>query len=139
MKNPRPNYRQLISEIRVYYADTDASGVVYHGNYLRMAEACRSDFLRSIGIPLVSASGESFVAVEANTKWMKPSYLDDLLVCDTKVVSIRGARISVDHIFWNQDAVVCNVSMILAYIDAQFRPSRIRGALEAAFLVNSDK
>ena len=70
-------------QVRVYYEDTDFSGIVYHANYLRFMERGRSDMLRCIGIEqqAVMAAGDGYYAVhDMQMTWHAPARLDDALV-----------------------------------------------------------
>ena len=83
--------------VRVYYEDTDFSGVVYHASYLRFMERGRTEMLRSLGIDqgavLAGESTERFgFAVRAmQIDFLKPARMDDLLTIETEVVEIGGA------------------------------------------------
>src|SRR5262249_27668974 len=85
--------------VRIYYEDTDFSGVVYHANYLRYFERGRSDFLRLAGIrhaELLAAENPTAFAVNRITlEFLKPARIDDALVVKTAYETIRGPRMSV--------------------------------------------
>ena len=69
--------------VRVYYEDTDLTGIVYHANYLRWFERARSDMLRLLGIDQRAAveAGEGHYAVaEIHIRYLVPARLDDALV-----------------------------------------------------------
>jgi acyl-CoA thioester hydrolase len=84
--------------VRVYYEDTDASGIVYHANYLRYCERGRSDFLRMAGVRhLLMMQGEDALAWTLRRfviDFHKPGRLDDLLHVHTRYTELSGARIS---------------------------------------------
>ena len=69
--------------LRVYYADTDAGGVVYHANYLRFAERARTEALRDMGIPhaeMVSLHGLMFMVRRIKVDYLGSARLDDSLI-----------------------------------------------------------
>src|SRR3954471_13761788 len=77
--------------LRVYYEDTDLSGVVYHANYLRWFERARSDVLRLLGIDQRAAAdaGEGFYAVaEIALRYAAPARLDDTVVIETQALEV---------------------------------------------------
>src|SRR5882757_11152955 len=84
--------------VRVYYEDTDMSGLVYHASYLRFMERGRTDLLRLLGIGHTAlGSGEHheplFFAVRRMTiEFLKPAAIDDLLRVETRPQAIEGAR-----------------------------------------------
>jgi acyl-CoA thioester hydrolase len=83
--------------VRVYYEDTDFSGVVYHANYLRFFERGRSDFLRVAGVhhnELAAAAEPSAFAVnKMELEFLKPARIDDALLVKTVFETTRGPRI----------------------------------------------
>ncbi|KGJ11343.1 YbgC/FadM family acyl-CoA thioesterase [Paracoccus versutus] len=119
---------------RVYYADTDAGGIVYHSRYLEFAERSRSELLRHVGYPLVSPDGEQFVARNADIAWQRPACLDDLIVCATSVISIRGAGVRIRHVFRRESQVLARIEIELVHINKSMKPARIPPALVEAFL-----
>ena len=73
--------------VRVYYEDTDLSGITYHANYLRWFERARSDLLRRLDIDQRAAieAGEGAYAVSAiNLKYLRPARLDDDVLIETR-------------------------------------------------------
>jgi len=85
--------------IRVYYEDTDFSGVVYHASYLRFLERGRTEFLRALGIEHRGnfanggAEGFHFVVRAMMIDFLKPALMDDVLSISTQVSKIGGASI----------------------------------------------
>ncbi|PPD43723.1 MAG: tol-pal system-associated acyl-CoA thioesterase [Methylocystis sp.] len=90
--------------VRVYWEDTDASGLVYHTSYIRFMERGRTELLRTLGLdqrPLLEgAAGGApiFFVVRAMTlDFRKPAVMDDLVDVETRVVGIGGASIDLDQ------------------------------------------
>ncbi len=83
--------------VRIYYEDTDFSGLVYHANYLRFFERGRSDFLRLAGIHhnelLAGAEPLAFAVYKIAIEFRKPARIDDALLVNTLFESMRGPRI----------------------------------------------
>ncbi len=80
--------------VRVYYEDTDFSGVVYHASYLRYLERGRTEFIRSLGVDqarLFRETGFSFVVRRMTIDWVKPALMDDELVVETAPAALKGA------------------------------------------------
>lgn len=83
-------------DVRVYYEDTDAGGVVYYANYLKFFERCRTEWLRAIGhqqAELLRDPGIAFVVRSVTVEYLKPARLDDRLVVDLEVQKVSGAQI----------------------------------------------
>src|SRR3954454_19392129 len=81
--------------VRVYYEDTDFSGVVYHANYLRFLERGRTDYLRLAGIDQsdLHAGGEGLIlAVRRMTlDFLRPARMDEVLLVETRAADVLGA------------------------------------------------
>src|SRR3954468_8962454 len=88
--------------VRVYYEDTDFSGIVYHASYLRYMERGRTNYLRLIGADhraLFAATeqeapGCAFVVRTMRIDWLKPARMDDVLTVVTAPEEVKGASIS---------------------------------------------
>ena len=81
--------------VRIYYEDTDAGGIVYHANYLRLAERARTEALRELGIPhaeLVARFNRMLVVRRAKLDYLEPARLDDSLIVLTAPVHV-GRRV----------------------------------------------
>ena len=86
------NAKHFTWPIRIYWEDTDAGGVVYHGSYLRFLERARTEWLRSIGIDqsrLKTEHGLVFVVSAVSVSFKRPARLDDELLA-TSLLSKRG-------------------------------------------------
>ncbi len=91
-----------IFELRVYYQDTDAGGIVYHANYLNFAERARAEALRALGLPVtdwVNLHGLMFVVQRINLDYVAPARLDDIIHIATRVTAARGARVTISQPF----------------------------------------
>ena len=86
-------------EIRVCYADTDAGGVVYYGNYLRFLEQGRTEFLRERGLPVRELRNEGYLfpVVHLELDYRASAVLDDLLRVETAVREVGGASFTLDQ------------------------------------------
>ena len=110
---------------RVLYADTDAMGVVYYGNCLRIYEAARGDFLHKVGMPFSKMASElNIVCPVANAEinYHKPAYLDEDIVVRTRVVMLRGARMVFDQRIFNaKDELLNDIKVTVAFVDMEKR------------------
>ena len=88
--------------VRVYYEDTDAAGVVYYANYLKLAERARTEALRDGGIPhaeLTSQHGLMFMVRRAKLDYLKPARLDDSLIVATQTLAVGAASVELRQSF----------------------------------------
>lgn len=91
---------QHTTDIRIYYEDTDAGGVVYHANYIAYGERARAEFLRHIGHQssnLAKDCGVTFVVKHIDIEYHKPAFLDDLLTVHTSITSIKNSSFTMHH------------------------------------------
>ncbi len=80
--------------VRVYYDDTDLGGIVYHGNYLRMMEHARTEWLRDLGIEqdeLLAREGKVFAVVDMTVEFRKPAAFNERLLVTAEVVDTTTA------------------------------------------------
>ncbi len=114
--------------VRVYYEDTDFTGLVYHANYLRFFERGRSDFLRAAGVghaELLQAEPPlAFVVAEMAVKFVKPARIDDALVVRTRYEAVRGPRLIIEQTITRGDEVLCTASVTAVCIHLDGRPRR---------------
>src|SRR6056297_2089009 len=82
--------------LRVYYEDTDFTGMVYHANYLRFFERGRSDFLRDAGVShqslLAREHPAAFTLTNVEIDYKRASKVDDLLTIRTRSLGVKGVR-----------------------------------------------
>lgn len=102
-----------IDEIRVYYADTDAYGVVWHGAYLRWLEAGRIEYTNKImGLDLkqMQEKGCMLPVVELNIKYKVSAKLDDCLIMETTVEELRPSSITFKQTLRNKETGIINIT-----------------------------
>src|SRR6516164_8951318 len=88
--------------VRVYYEDTDFTGIVYHANYLRFMERGRTNYLRLIGAAQRAlfeaaeqeAPGFAFVVRSMAIEFLKPARMDDILAVITEPEEVKGASMT---------------------------------------------
>ena len=86
--------------VRVYYEDTDLSGITYHANYLRWFERARSDLLRQLEIDqrsAIEAGVGAYAVSEVNLKYLRPAKLDDDVLIETRCTELRAASCRMHH------------------------------------------
>ncbi|GJE00732.1 MULTISPECIES: tol-pal system-associated acyl-CoA thioesterase [Methylobacterium] len=120
--------------VRVYYEDTDFSGLVYHASYLRFLERGRTELLRAAGVDqsVLHAGGEGlFFAVRRMTiDWLVPARMDDVLAVETRTAEVRGASIVIAQRILRDAQVLLTADVRVAAL-AGGRPARLPDALRA--------
>ncbi|MCP2677987.1 tol-pal system-associated acyl-CoA thioesterase [Maricaulaceae bacterium NA33B04] len=122
--------------VRVYYEDTDFTGVVYYANYLKFIERGRTDALRAAGVAhsdLLEASPPlGFAVRKVMAEYFIPARIDNALVVETRVTEARGARIAFSQRILRADKVLFTAEVEAACIDMDGRPRRLPKDVVAA-------
>jgi len=127
--------------VRVYFEDTDLSGVVYHANYLRWFERARSDLLRLLGIDQRRAhdAGEGVYAVtDAALRYLRPARMEDVVIVESRVEDIAAASCAVSHRALRGDELLCEAQVRFAFVAPSGRPRRHPGKWVDAFRAFAD-
>lgn len=112
---------------RVYFEDTDLSGVVYHANYLRYMERARSDMLRLAGIDqrCNHESGEGVYAIaDLKIHYRRPARLDDDLIVASRVTAVGAATCTIHQTVMHGDEILTDGEVTAAFLSPQGRPKR---------------
>ncbi|WP_379545747.1 YbgC/FadM family acyl-CoA thioesterase [Qipengyuania sp. DSG2-2] len=113
--------------VRVYYEDTDLSGITYHANYLRWFERARSDVLRLLEIDQRAAieQGEGAYAVaDVALKYLRPAKLDDDIVIETRCTDIKAASVKMNQRAMRGDEALCTAQLRIGFVASDGRPRR---------------
>ena len=129
-------------QIRVYYEDTDFSGIVYHANYLRFMERGRTNYLRLLGADQRQlfneaqneAPGFVFVVRSMQIEFLKSARMDDVLDIITRPVEVKGASIVLAQEVRRGDEVLIEARVRVAFVSegrARPIPKPLRIAMKA--------
>jgi len=128
-----------VMSVRVYYEDTDFSGMVYHASYLRFMERGRTNYLRLLGADQRAlfeetekeAPGFAFVVRSMQIEFRKAARMDDVLEVITTTHEVRGASITLDQRVMRGEEVLIEARVQVAFV-AGGRARRIPEALRIA-------
>jgi len=112
--------------LRVYYEDTDFTGVVYHASYLRFMERGRTDYLRLIGADHRAlfqaaereAPGFAFVVRSMTIEFLKPARMDDVLEVVTAPQEVRGASVILHQQVTRAGEILIDAQVRVAFVSA---------------------
>ena len=126
--------------VRVYFEDTDFTGLVYHANFLKFCERGRSDFIRMLGIDHRSLAnpkqGEPavFVVRRIEVDYLKPARIDEVLEVVTACAEIGGATLVLSQDVRRDGMVLARLKVSVVLVSEAGKPQRlgqlVRGALE---------
>jgi acyl-CoA thioester hydrolase len=128
--------------VRVYYEDTDFTGIVYHANYLRFMERGRTNHLRLLGADhralfeeaAQEAPGFAFVVRSMNIEYLKPARMDDVLDVITEPEEVKGASITLRQRVVRGEDLLVEAHVRVAFIcggKARPIPKALRAAMKA--------
>jgi len=126
-------------QVRVYYEDTDFTGIVYHANYLRFMERGRTNYLRLVGADHRAlfeqtekeAPSFSFVVRSMKIDFLKPAFMDDILEVCTLSREVSGASILLLQRVMRGEEVLLEAEVRVAFV-SEGRPKRIPEPLRKA-------
>ncbi|MFT5427183.1 MAG: acyl-CoA thioester hydrolase [Gammaproteobacteria bacterium] len=109
-------------QVRVYYEDTDAGGVVYHTNYLKFMERARTEWLRHAGFEqdiLIDEKEILFAVRKISIDYNKPALFNDLLNIKTRIIEQRKVSFIFEQLVFNQaEEMICNAEIKIVCIDS---------------------
>ncbi len=115
--------------VRVYWEDTDASGVVYYANYLKFLERARSEWLRALGLSqteLAQRDGVLFVVRHVAVEYLAPARFDDILEVRSVPEELGGASLTLAQEVVRGDSLLLTARVRIACVrSADFKPARI--------------
>jgi acyl-CoA thioester hydrolase len=120
-------------QLRIYWEDTDAGGVVFYANYLKFFERARTEWLRSMGHEqerLRLETGTVFIVTDTAMRYLRPARLDDLLNITVNIERAGLARITLAQQAWRQtehgEELLAQGTVRIACVDAlTFSPQRV--------------
>ncbi|MBV8971853.1 MAG: YbgC/FadM family acyl-CoA thioesterase [Sphingomonadaceae bacterium] len=113
--------------LRVYFEDTDLTGVVYHAGYIRFMERARTEMLRVLGLEaqaLLDAREGFFAVYDLAVTYLAPARLDDVLTVRTRIVQVRAAATVIAQDIWRGGAQLTRGRVTAAWLGMDGRPQR---------------
>ena len=116
------------NNVRIYYEDTDAGGVVYHANYLKYAERSRTEMLRKYKIEqevLKNNYSIRFIVKDLFIEYYKAAILDDYLTIKSLIIKISSAKIKMEQEIYRKNTLLAKINITLGSINLEGKPSRL--------------
>lgn len=113
--------------LRVYFEDTDLSGIVYHANYLRYMERARSDLLARLGIDqraMIEAGEGVYAVADLAIRYVTPARLGDALIVETRCLDVGGASVRMGQRLRRGDMLVAEAMVRAGFLTPDGRPRR---------------
>ena len=118
----------MITNVTVYYEDTDASGRVYYSNYLKYLERGRTDFLSSLGFShkqLYDNNKIYFVVKTCNIEYVKPANFEDILEIKSSIINFSKAKIEFNQKILRDDQLLIDSKILIVSINTENKISKM--------------
>ena len=110
--------------IRVYYEDTDAGGIVYHTNYIKYCERARSEVFFKKNMTPTLGEDSGFVVRTITANYLATATLGDMLNVTTKLLTLKNSSLVLLQEVWKEEVKTFSMEVVLVYVN-KGRPSRI--------------
>src|SRR5215472_6058425 len=133
--------RRHVLPVRVYFEDTDFSGLVYHATYLRWCERGRSDFLRLMGNhqALIAGAGgrepAAFVVRRMHLEYLRPARIDEVLEITTRAKVATAASLTLDQRISRDGVDLFTADVMVVLVSASGRLLRLSPAVREALQI----
>ena len=120
-------------EIKIYYEDTDAGGVVYYSNYLKFLERARTEMLESIGLSnkkLLEEHNTLIIVKSCNIEYIAPSRLEDKIQIYSSLETLNKASFDVIQNIKKDDNLIVKAKVKLVTVNKDGKPTKIPSILE---------
>ena len=122
-------HENFFHNIKVYYEDTDAGGVVYYANYLKFLERARTEALVTIGFnnkKIKEDYGALIIVKSCNIEYKKPSYLEDELKIRSFVKSVTKTSFFMSQFISRGDDLIVEAKVHLVFVDKDGKPIKVQ-------------
>ena len=119
--------------IKVYYEDTDAGGVVYYANYLKFLERARSEAIHSLGFSnkgLLENHGILLIVKSCNIQYKQPAQLEDLLEISSEAISFTKTSILMKQLILKNKDIISEAEVHLVAVNNKGKPTKIPDQLK---------
>jgi acyl-CoA thioester hydrolase len=135
----RDGRRSHVLPVRVYFEDTDFSGLVYHASYIRWCERGRSDLLRLLGNDHRGLIGgdtgrepAAFVVRRMAIEFLKPARIDEILEIGTAVAEVGAAHLVLDQRIRRSTTLLFEARVTVVLVSVSGKPMRLSSAIRAS-------
>ena len=121
-------HKNFTHNVKVYYEDTDAGGVVYYANYLRYLERARTEALSTIGLSntkIKNDFGTLIIVKSCNIEYKKSAYLEDDLQIKSFVDSTSKTSFLMNQSIFKDEELIVEAKINLVFINEKFKPIKI--------------
>ena len=121
-------HKKFHHQLKVYYEDTDAGGVVYYANYLKFLERARTEALLSIGLSntkIKKELGSLIIVKSCNIEYKKPAHLEDELNIQTHIISLKKTSLMMKQLIMLEKKLITDAEIHLVFVNSEGKPEKI--------------
>jgi len=121
-------HKNFTHDVKVYYEDTDAGGVVYYANYLKYLERARTEALSSIGLSntkIKNDFGTLIIVKSCNIEYKKSAYLEDNLQIKSFINSTSKTSFTMNQLIFKYKDLIVEAQIHLVFINEKSKPVKI--------------
>jgi len=121
-------HKNFFHEVKVYYEDTDAGGIVYYANYLKFLERARTEALVTLGLnnkKIKEDFGSLIIVKSCNIEYKKPAHLEDDLKIRSFVKSITKTSFFMNQFISRGEDLIVEAKIHLVFVNNEGKPMRV--------------
>lgn len=121
-------HENFYHNVKVYYEDTDAGGVVYYANYLKYLERARTEALTTIGLSNLQIKdkfGALIIVKSCNIEYKKSAYLEDELKIRSFIKSVTKTSFFMNQIITKDEDIIAESQIHLVFVNEQGKPIKV--------------
>ena len=121
-------HKNFYHNVKVYYEDTDAGGVVYYANYLKYLERARTEALATIGLSNLQIKekfGALIIIKSCNIEYKKSAHLEDLLTIRSFVKSATKTSFFMNQFITKDEISIVEAQVHLVFVNEKGKPVKV--------------
>ena len=121
-------HKKFHHQVKVYYEDTDAGGVVYYANYLKFLERARTEALFSIGLSntkIKKKFGTLIIVKSCNIEYRKSARLEDELNIESHIISLKKTSLIMKQLIMLDKKLITDAEIHLVFVNSEGKPEKI--------------
>ena len=130
-------HKNFHHEVKVYYEDTDAGGVVYYANYLKYIERARTEALLKIGLSntqIKNKFGALIIVKSCNIEYKKSAHLEDELNIVSHIISLKKTSLIMKQLIMHEKELITDAEVHLVFVNSEGKPEKIPNEIIENFM-----
>jgi len=121
-------HENFFHNVKIYYEDTDAGGIVYYANYLKFLERARTEALTIIGLSNLEIKekfGALIIVKSCNIEYKKSAYLEDELIIRSFIKSATKTSFSMNQLITRKETLIVEAQIHLVFVNEKGKPIKV--------------